>query len=220
MGARLRESWGMKLRIAAVVFGVALVASASVAEACVRKIPAKAETTIVPTKRINQSLFDDAVRAEVNYHRCRAGLPPLADAGSDLSRVAEGHSKWMAKTQIMSHKSTIPGRATLSQRVKSTGLRFRTGSENIGMLHRYQIDNQRFKILNSSACQFSTYGGKSLDAHSYASLARLAVDLWMNSPGHRKNILDRRAKATVTAIAFNGNAQYCGQFWLTQNFIG
>jgi len=216
----LRDAWGMKVRIAAAVFGFALVLTAGVAEACSRQMPAKAQNTIVPTSRINQNLLDDAIRAEVNYHRCRAGRSPLRDGGSNLGRVAEGHSKWMAKTQILSHKSTVPGRASLSQRVKATGLKFRTGSENIGYVHRYQIDNQRFRILNSSACQFATYDGQSLDAHSYASLARHAVNLWMNSPGHRKNILDKRVKAVSTAVAFDPKAQYCGRFWLTQNFIG
>ena len=210
----------MKLKFAAVVFGAALVLSASVAEACSRKMPAKAESTIVPTARINQSLLDAAIRAEVNFHRCRAGRSALDAGGSSLTRVAQGHSKWMAKTQILSHKSTVPGRASLSQRVKATGARFRTGSENIGFVHRYQIDNKRFRILNSSACQFASYEGQSLDAHSYASLARHAVNLWMNSPGHRKNILDKRVKAVSTAVAFDPKAQYCGRFWLTQNFIG
>lgn len=210
----------MKFRFAALVAGAAIAFSATYAEACSRAVPAKAKTTIVPTSRINQSLLDDAIRAEVNYHRCRAGRSQLADAGTGLGRVAQAHSNWMAKTQILSHKSTVPGRASLSQRVKASGVRFRTGAENIGVVHRYQIDNQRFRILNSSACQFATYDGQSLDAHSYASLARHAVTLWMNSPGHRKNILDRRVKAISTAVAFDPNAQYCGKFWLTQNFIG
>jgi uncharacterized protein YkwD len=42
----------------------------------------------------------------------------------------------------------------------------------------------------------------------------------MNSPGHRKNILDRNVTRISTAVAFDPKAQYCGRFWLTQNFIG
>jgi len=88
------------------------------------------------------------------------------------------------------------------------------------MVHRYQIDNRRFKILSSQECKFATYEGQALPAHSYASLARHVVGLWMNSPGHRKNILDRRVTKVSTAVAFDPRAQYCGRFWLTQNFIG
>lgn len=217
----IRDTWGMKSRITAVFVGVAvLIALPAVAEACIRSVSKSAAETIVPAGRINQNLLDDAIRVEVNYHRCRAGLPSVGDAGNGMANQAKKHSQWMARTQQLTHRNTIAGSATLKQRVKKAGVKFKTGSENIGMVHRYQIDNRRFKILSSDSCQFATYEGQSLPAHSYASLARLVVDLWMSSPGHRKNILDRRVKKVSTAVAFDPKAQYCGRFWLTQNFIG
>lgn len=190
------------------------------AEACSRTVSAQAAQTTVPTGRISQALLDSAVRAEVNFHRCRAGLSQLRDAGNGLDKQAAKHSLWMAKTQKLSHRSTVSGLATLKQRVQAAGVNYRTGSENIGMVHRYQIDNRRFKILNSGHCKFATREGQSLPAHSYASLARHIVNLWMGSPGHRKNILDRRVTRVSTAVAFDPNSKYCGRYWLTQNFIG
>lgn len=211
----------MKSRIAAFFVGAALVLSTtSGAEACSRTVSKKAAQTVVPAGKINQSLLDAAIRNEVNYHRCRAGLTKLGDAGNALTNQAKKHSQWMARSQQLSHRSTVAGASTLSQRVKNAGVRFRTGSENIAMVHRYRIDNRRFKILSSKQCQFATHEGQSLPAHSYASLARHVVDLWMSSPGHRKNILDRRVNRVSTAVAFDPKAQYCGQYWLTQNFIG
>ncbi|MEM6386030.1 MAG: CAP domain-containing protein [Pseudomonadota bacterium] len=207
--------------IAVVLTGAALLlVSPSGAEACSRKVSKTAAQTIVPASRINQKLLNDAVRSEVNYHRCRAGLPSVSSAGAPLAKEARKHSIWMAKKQQLTHRSTVPGRASLKQRIKASGLSFRTGSENIGMVHRYQIDNRRFRILSASQCKFSTHQGEQLPAHSYASLARQIVDLWMNSPGHRRNILDRSARKVSTAVAFDPKAQYCGRFWLTQNFIG
>ena len=194
--------------------------TATAADACSRNVSAKAAQTYVPAKNINQSLLDDAIRVEVNYHRCRAGLSALGDAGNSLTEQAKKHSNWMARTQNLSHKSNVAGHATLSQRIKRSGVKFRTGAENIGMVHRYQIDNKRFRIIDSSACKFATSEGQTLPAHSYASLARHSVNLWMQSPGHRKNILDRRMKAISSAGAFDGKSQYCGRFFLTQNFIG
>lgn len=210
----------MKTKLLAVAVGAAILMTANVAEACSRSMPAKASQIVVPTKRINQNLFDDAVRAEVNYHRCRAGLRAVGDAGNGVTKVAQGHSSWMASRQILSHKSTVPGRSSLSQRIKSTGVSFRTGSENIGMVHRYQIDNRRFQIVDSASCRFQTREGRPLPAHSYASLARHIVQLWMDSPGHRKNILDGRVSKTAVAVAFDPKAQHCGRYWVTQNFIG
>ncbi len=206
-------------RFTAVIAAAAMLfALPSAADACSRSVSKKAAQTIVPTGKINQDLLDSAIRAEVNYHRCRAGLPKVGDAGNGLAKQAKKHSRWMARNQQLTHRSTVPGAATLKQRVKASGVKFRTGSENIGMVHRYQIDNRRFKIKGQ--CQFATYEGKSLPAHSYASLARHAVNLWMNSPGHRKNILDRKVTKMSTAVAFDPKANYCGRFWLTQNFIG
>ncbi len=198
----------------------ASVMSASVAEACSRSVSQKAANTVVPASRINQDLLDAAIRVEVNYHRCRAGLGKVGDAGNGMANEAKRHSQWMARTGQLTHRSTVPGASTLKQRIKKSGVRFRAGSENIGMVHRFQIDNKRFRILDSSACRFATNDGQALPAHSYASLARHAVNLWMNSPGHRKNILDRKVNKTVTAVAFDPKSQYCGRFWLTQNFIG
>jgi len=211
----------MLSRIAVVLTGAALLfALPTTAEACTRSVSKTAAQTIVPASRIDQNLLSDAVRAEVNYHRCRAGLSAVRNAGTPLAKEARNHSRWMAKSQQLTHRSTVPGRASLKQRIKASGLSFRTGSENIGMVHRYRIDNRRFRILSSSQCKFATHQGQPLPAHSYASLARHIVDLWMNSPGHRRNILDRQAKKVSTAVAFDPNARYCGRFWLTQNFIG
>lgn len=211
----------MLSRIAVALTGAALLLSVpTMADACTRKVSKVAAQTVVPASRINQKLLSDAVRVEVNYHRCRAGLAEVSNAGAPLAKEARNHSRWMAKKQQLTHRSTVPGRASLKQRIKASGLPFRTGSENIGMVHRYQIDNRRFKILSASQCKFASNDGQRLPAHSYASLARHIVNLWMNSPGHRRNILDREAKKVSTAVAFDPNAQYCGRFWLTQNFIG
>lgn len=211
----------MFLRISALCVGAALITSMpTFADACSRSVSKQAASTFVPSKGINQKLLGDAIRVEVNFHRCRAGLNKVATAGTGLRKQARNHSQWMAETQQLTHRSTVAGAATLRDRIKKSGVKFRTGSENIGMVHRYQIDNRRFKILDSGNCKFATYEGKALPAHSYASLARHAVNLWMNSPGHRKNILDKRVKKVETAVAFDPKAQYCGRFWLTQNFIG
>lgn len=206
--------------VAALIGALLIIMTPVVADACSRSVSKEAGQKLVPANRIDQSLLEDAIRAEVNFHRCRAGLSGVGDAGTSLMKQAQKHSNWMAQTQNLSHRSNVRGAATLQQRVKNAGLRVRTGSENIGMVHRYQIDNRRFRILNSSSCQFATYEGQPLPAHSYASLARHIVTLWMNSPGHRKNILDKRVSKMSAAVAFDPKAQYCGRFWLTQNFVG
>ena len=211
----------MKTLIA--IAGIAMAVSmgtVSVADACSRNVSSQASGTYVPTKGINQNLLSAAVRTEVNFHRCRAGLRQLGDAGSGLTKQSGVHSGWMAKHHKLSHKSTVRGSATLKHRLNNAGVKFRTGAENIGMVSRYQIDSQRFKIVNANACQFVSNSGQALPAHSYASLARHIVNLWMNSAGHRKNILNRKVTHVSTAVAFDPRSPYCGKFWLTQAFVG
>jgi len=194
--------------------------AATAADACSRNVSAQAAGTAVPTKGIDQNLLDAAVRTEVNFHRCRAGMRNLGNAGQRLSGQSKVHSQWMAKHRKLSHKSNVRGSNTLTNRLKTAGVKFRAGAENIGMVSRYQIDNQRFRIVNAGACQFANNKGQALPAHSYASLARHIVNMWMNSPGHRKNILNRKVTHVSTAVAFDPKSNYCGKFWLTQAFVG
>ncbi|MEM0949204.1 MAG: hypothetical protein AAGK37_17535 [Pseudomonadota bacterium] len=150
------------------VLAAALFLSAlgSAADACARKVPGEAVRQAVPAKNINQRLFDAAVRAEVNYHRCRAGVRPV-DAGSDrLANVARGHSEWMARSRKLSHKSSVAGRSTVLQRIKSAGQRFSNGAENISTVYRYQLGNRRFKVVDRQNCLFSDRRGNRLPPHS------------------------------------------------------
>lgn len=204
--------------LAACVIAAALTLP-SVGWACSRVGVSGGDAVISPERRIDQAKVDAAIRAEVNYHRCKAGLRPLAGAAS-LARVAQTHAKWMAKAQAVTHNSTVGGQSTVKARIVSTGIRLRAGSENIGMVHRYQIDGSSFRITDSSACAFATHSGQPIPPHSYNSLARTMVGLWMRSSGHRRNILDPKVAMVATAAGFAPGAPYCGQFYLSQDFAG
>ena len=200
---------------AAALAALCLVSSA---QACTRK--AVSGTSIsVDAGRLDVALADRAILAELNYHRCKAGLPSLK-ASANLRSVAKTHADWMARTGTLSHKSRVAGQTNLSSRLKSSCVRFRAGSENIGLVHRFQIDGQRFRIRDASTCAFATGSGTPIGTHSYASLARHAVNLWMASSGHRRNILDRKVTMVGSAAAVDTSAPYCGQVYLSQNFAG
>lgn len=169
--------------------------------------------------KVDVALLDRAILAELNVQRCKAGLSALKGS-PDLRHVAEVHSRWMAKTSRVSHQSTVAGQSTLKARLSSSGLRVKAGSENIAMVHRYAIDGMKFRIRDAASCSFATAAGEPIPAHSYASLARHAVKLWMASSGHRKNILDRRVTMVGSAAALNAKAANCGQIFLSQNFAG
>jgi len=206
-----------KIVVPSIVFVSAMVAFTSTANACARSPISGANRAITPEKRINESLLDAAVRVEVNYHRCRAGLSAVRSE-SRLRRIAKGHSKWMARASNMSHRSTVSGRQTFGARLKGSGLRWKAGAENIGMVYRFRMERKQFFVSDGPSCQFTNSAGQKIQPHSYQSLARYIVNLWMNSPGHRHNIMDRRMTMVGTAIALDTKAKFCGTYYITQDF--
>ena len=199
------------------VFTLVIVSASEVA-ACTRNVVAEAARTQVPNSGFDHVLLDRAVRAEVNFHRCRAGLDSVKYAGDALLSRAELHSSWMARKNQLSHFNTMRGLSSLGERVRSANITYRTASENLVAVHQYHIDNRRFRTINRKACQFAI-DGELVPPHSYASLARHAVQLWMSSPAHRTNILSPQTQKMVVAIARSNTRRHCGKFWLAQNFI-
>jgi uncharacterized protein YkwD len=197
-----------------------IVVSATAASACSVAIPRQAMTTSFDPGRINFALLDAAVRAETNAARCRNGLGPLRAANSSLVTIASRHSVWMIRSGNLSHRSNVAGRSSPLERIQAAGLRPRAGSENIGFVSLYDIDGKRFRIQNAQSCAFSSNSGEPIPRHTYASIARHIVTLWMNSPSHRRNILMNNIDRTSTGVAFDQNGPYCGRVWFTQKLVG
>ena len=206
-------------RLFSLVISLVLISSFS-AQACERSgIPATA-AQIVPVNRADQALFSKVILAEVNYYRCKAGVRQLRLAGG-LIRVAGTHANWMASTQNLSHHSTIRGMASVKERVMASGLTVHRGSENIGYLPRYQFGvSRKIRVRNMARCEFTTTSGQRIAPHTYASLAREIVGLWMKSPGHRRNLLDPNVKSVGAALGYDPQGTQCGQFFMAQNFAG
>lgn len=186
------------------------------AQACERATVAGGTAYIDPTN-INQAKLDRAIQLELNYQRCRLGLRQIAHEPK-LQPVAERHSRWMARKQVVTHNS---GRNTLRRRLNRSGVRWQTGAENIVKTALYKIEvPQGYRVVDSAACKFKTRDGKMIDRHTYNSLAIYAFELWMNSPGHRKHIADPRLKLAGTGAAFDPKVRHCGVIYITQNFAG
>ncbi|SPH24535.1 hypothetical protein DEA8626_03587 [Defluviimonas aquaemixtae] len=198
---------------------VATVLISGTAEACSRAQVRGADAVVQAGTKLNQPLIDAAIRAEVNYHRCKAGLPAVSDAGG-LRKVAAVHARWMAKRRSLTHKSSVPGQSTSMARLKASGLRVRAGAENIGLVSRFRLDGRRFRITDAASCRFATSGGQAIPAHTYASLSKHIVSLWMSSQGHRRNILDRRMKRLGSGAGFDPRGSNCGKFYVSQTFAG
>lgn len=192
---------------------------ATAAQACSRAAVNGADRAVPSGKAIDAALVDRAIRSEVNYYRCKAGLQPLGEAGG-LRKVATTHAKWMARARTLTHKSSVSGQKTPKSRLKVSGVRFRAGAENIGVVARYQFEGAQFRIKSMQSCHFTTSGGAQIPPHTYASLARHIVQLWMASSGHRRNILDRKMTRLGSGAGFDKTAPNCGKLYVSQTFAG
>ena len=129
-----------------------------------------------------------------NEARRKNGLPPL-DWDNSLALLAQQKSDDMLKNNYFGH--TSPEGKTFKDRVQEEQpASFRTMSragENIYMGNRFDY---------------------SVDVKTQA---RLIVDGWMTSPGHRKNMLDSNFTHVGVGVAAQGKACYASQIFAKIN---
>lgn len=146
------------------------------------------------------------IHVQINEKRKRHGLKTLVwnDA---LSRIATKHSRDMASRNYLSHDT--PEGKGFSYRYQQggysceirVGMVVYTGAENIALSHLYNS----MKTENGIAYY---------NWNSAQEIARRTVDGWMNSPGHRENILTPYWRQEGIGIVIGpGNKVY-----ITQNF--
>lgn len=161
-------------------------------------------------------LLGEAVLIETNRARCAEGLRPLL-GNAPLQQAAGLHSKDMARLGFFSHASPVPGRETLAARVTQVGFRFGGVAENI-IEARYMAyeSGRKYQIIDAVRCAFAYADGRIIPPQTYASLAREVVGRWMDSPGHRKNILTSGMREHGFALAPNKDSSLCGGIYATQ----
>ena len=115
--------------------------------------------------------FGQEVLALTNQARAEHGLAPLQGHFA-LETAATSHSQEMLNLGYFSHTSPTPGRTDPSSRVRQAGASPNYVAENI----------------------FQASG------HDTSTVAALAVQSWLESPGHRRNLLS--PNATHIGIGF------------------
>ncbi len=155
--------------------------------------------------RIDKSWLERRIHVLINIERRRAGLRPLA-LNRKLSAIARRHSRDMADRDYFSHM-TPGGRSPLDRyresgfacRVREGG-RIYLGAENIFQNDLYSsieyIDGRAYYNWNSME-----------------EIARSTVEGWMESPGHRRNILTRAFRSEGIGVAIRN-----GKVYITQDF--
>lgn len=162
--------------------------------------------------------LDLAVMLLTNQARCANGLEPLVGSPA-LRQAAYLHSGDMAREDFFSHDSPVQGRETLGRRMAQVGMDNRFGAENIidARYMAYQ-SGRKFQIVDQASCRFAYEDGTPIPAQTYASLAAELVQRWMDSPGHRANILNKGMREHGFAAVPSKSTSLCGGILATQVF--
>lgn len=149
------------------------------------------------------------IHEEINNERAQHGLQTLS-WDNDLALVARDHSLDMAQNDIFSHtgsSGSLPSdraAAAAYECEKDEGEYRYTGiAENIFMTYRYGSRRTRHGPTGTTVW----YDWKTQD-----QIAQEVVEGWMNSPGHRSNILQGRHDREGIGIVQAGD-----QLYITQN---
>ncbi|MFC4247979.1 CAP domain-containing protein [Natribaculum luteum] len=143
------------------------------------------ETTDDEEERTYAAQVELAIHDEVNEIRAEHGLDPL-EFDEQLAGVARGHSEDMAENDYFSH--TSPDGSTVGDRYADAGVSCQAWGENI--LYNYHSDE------------------------SPEVAAQKSVEMWMNSDGHRENILSDRWDSQGIGVTVAAD----GRLYATQNF--
>lgn len=122
-----------------------------------------------------------ALLAATNSARAGKGLPPVS-WNQRLARAGQQQAKAMLQSSNLSHTA---GGTGLTARARHVGYRYGRITENIAWLSR------------RSATE--------------AEIAGAIHSMWMNSAGHRQNILDRRVTEIGIGVARSGSSTYAAQ---------
>lgn len=131
------------------------------------------------------------IHQKINEERTSRGLKALPwDA--DLAKIASGHSKDMAIRNYFSHNDLE------------------------GHIYTYRYSVAGYVCQRSSGENIYWYG--TTGSITEESLARKAVNAWMNSSGHRQNILNSSFQLEGIGVAFDSSSNYKNSFYITQDF--
>lgn len=159
--------------------------------------------------RLTVSDLEAAIHDATNAARRRQRRPTLA-AASDLAAVARRHSGDMARRGFFGH-------------VNPDGLDPTTRATQAGVTCRVEVGNRTYVDVNENLAQDRRYSGwqdrrsstGTVRTYRWLTAGQLAdrtVQGWLNSPGHRRNLLN----PTVTREGIGVFLADDGQVYITQ----
>lgn len=139
---------------------------------------------------LDEPLLAREILAETNRVRARLGLKTFR-AEPKLDDAADTQARMGAVFRPPSHTNPFPLIATPLDRVKFAGLDPELVAENIAQISIYDVPSGgSIYYLKNDRTLRDGRNGQPVRTHTYASFAQAIVQAWMNSPGHRENIVN------------------------------
>ncbi len=170
----------------------------------------ESSTTTPRDQTLTAGEIEREIHRYVNREREERGLSRMT-FDPDLAEIARSHSQDMATTRYFSH--TSPDGETMEDRydrfgydcrVQVSGNRYMTGAENIAYTYADQ------PVMRDSGSSVDYLGNET-------RIAQGLVHQWMNSQGHRENILRPHWNAEGIGVAIVETAEGT-RVYATQNF--
>jgi len=148
-------------------------------------------------------------------------LPCTAE--KTLTAAATAHSREMANLVYFSHKSPILRNKHLEDRLKNAGT-FLPGTsfaENLGVDFILSLSEVPYYTeKHRKTIYYYNYETKArIKSQTYIQFAKNMVTHWFNSPGHRKNLLNKNFTKIGIGLAV-GRYKNHDAIYVTQNFQG
>lgn len=168
-------------------------------------LPGLTVAAIQPGVSVNG--LEQRIHALINQERKRAGLRPLAWDPA-LQRIARKHSQNMARARFFSHDD--PQGRDFSDRYRHAGYRcaIPLGHRTIGLGGENIAQNNLYRGYVRSR------GKTTYQWNTEAQIAAAVVSQWMESAGHRRNILTSSFRREGVGVAIDKG----GKVFITQNF--
>ena len=157
-------------------------------------------------------MLEKEIHRLINNERVKRGLPAL-DWDDRIAKIARDHSEDMAANDYFRHDNLKGESPTDRGNVAGYSCHKPLG----GGVYSYGLAENIWLGWEYSSRIHST-GGTRYNWMSQTQIARQAVSSWMNSTGHRQNILDSQYDKTGIGVGFGSADGKPYAVYLTQNF--
>lgn len=172
------------------------------------------------TIKLDKALISKKIIEKTNEERKKMGLPIFIE-DTRLNDTARKHSEDMSINNYFAHEAKDQNKRTVAMRLANKKITTIRSAENINVKFTLDVNNKKFTYRtdsNGKRCMYYSTGGK-VRQLTEDEMAEIAVDSWMKSPGHRKNILTPDFNRIGVGVAA-GKYNRLPALYMTQNFLG